>query len=354
MSLVNAHIQPSLETELQRRADSGDDTDATDFWLKYQNVKNYLEKEYYPNVLSACPYYTDHSDQHVNSVIRTASQLLGRQLTDEAARKELSNLDLFLILSGIIWHDVGMVHGRTGHAQRVPDYTNEVKRLAFPSVPIHRLVDQIAQAHGGKYGLDRLPKGRSDCSTAQSTYSVDVRALAAIVRFADEISEDHNRVSATLKESVPSENRIFWEYAHAIEASKPDPLRRHVVITYGLQKNLPSRRFKCIEYPDRTDESGELSLIEYVICRLEKVNEERAYCAPEFRLFVLIDEVVARLYLYENTQAVPGYQDEIRLGGSGLHGNDLGRPHIPIFDKFFETYPNWKVVTPASEAADGD
>src|SRR6185436_10614144 len=108
--------QPSIEEELRSRARPG--SDAEDFHARFINMKTYLTSNYYPWIQANCPFFTDHGELHIHSVIQTASQLLAPLLANRE-KSELTDLDLFLILASILWHDVGNVYGRSGHAKRV-------------------------------------------------------------------------------------------------------------------------------------------------------------------------------------------------------------------------------------------
>src|SRR5436309_2883096 len=116
----------SLEVELKRRADAGEE-DAADLWGRYKSMKGYLTREYYPWIQANSPFLTDHGEQHIRSVIQAASSLLNKHLSPEIEiqKRSLSSLDIFLVLSGILWHDVGNVYGRSGHAERAVGMTNE-------------------------------------------------------------------------------------------------------------------------------------------------------------------------------------------------------------------------------------
>lgn len=322
----------TLETALERRAST--EKDAEILWNKYKAVRDYLTTEYYRWVQANCPFFTDHGENHIQSVIQAASALLNKHLTPES-KNELSSLDLFLILAAILWHDVGNVYGRSGHASRVGKMINEIKRLGFPNIDIQRLVEEISKAHAGEDGLN-IPRTEEDCTVLNRPYTVYPKALAAIVRFADEISENRARISQALLPDVPDENRIFWEYANCISASRPEPARYRVVVTVAMQDDAAIREFTCPEqFRNRADSRGNISLIKYVVCRLEKMNNERAYCALEFSRYVSIIEIVARFTILRGTERVENYELEVNFSQSGY-------PNIQIFDDFFERHPNWQ------------
>ena len=256
----------TLEHELERRS-LLKEPDAEDFWHKYGNMKFYLNQYYYNWIQASCPYFTDHGEQHIRSVIDAASFLLSKQLNTSDSRS-FSSLEIFLILCGAIWHDVGNVYGRSGHAQRVAEMTEKIKELGFPDMQIHRLVNEISKAHAGPEGLE-IPRNEERATTANGTFSLYPRSLAAVVRFADEISENHTRVSAMLLPEIPQENQIFWQYANCIRACLPEPSRDRILIEIEILPEALMADFPCGDYPERS-KGGNISLIDYILCRLEK------------------------------------------------------------------------------------
>lgn len=327
---------PTLEEELRARARK--DPDAEDLWNRYTTMKSYLDREYYPWIQANCPFYTDHGDLHIRSVIHSASQLLDAHLKKTARQSELSSLDLFLVLAAILWHDVGNVYGRSGHAKKVAEMTREIKALGFPNPDIHRLVNEIAIAHGGENGLD-TPREREDCSTSHKSYSVYPLALAALVRFADEVSENQSRISHALLPSVPAENRIYWEYASCIAASLPDAARQRVRVSVNIPIESATAVLPCKDYRDRFG-TDDLSLIEYVVCRFEKMNNERAYCSPRFSRYVSIREIEVLFTLTHNDARVDDYEEVVVFGDGGLRQDSY--PAIDVFGPFFSDHPKWK------------
>jgi hypothetical protein len=315
------------------------DEDAKQLAPRYQSMKLYLEKEYYPWIQAACPYYTDHGAGHVNSVISATSGLLERHLDPNGGG--LNAVEIFLLLSAILWHDVGNALGRDGHADRIPQMTAEIKKLGFSDPALQRIVAEIAQSHAG---IDGLSKARSeaDCAVV-STVTVYPRALAAIVRFADEISENRSRISLALMPQVPPESQIYWQFANCITASRPDPTRERVVLTIEVPDDAAPRTFLCPkDLHHRADASKNISLIRYLISRLEKMNNERAYCEPEFRgLHLTVREIFVRLSIVAETQLLDGYTMDFALTGSGVEGQ-AAYPSIDVFNSFFAQYPSWQ------------
>lgn len=329
---------PNLETELERRRTK--DPDAESLWPRYKLMKDYLETNYYRWVQANCRFFTDHGQQHIQSVIQAASSLLRLRLLPRKT-SDLSSIDIFLLLCAIIWHDTGMVFGRSGHADEIARVTADIRVLGFPDPTIYRLVLEIARAHGGRSGLS-LPRTDEDISITGTTYTVHPRALAAVVRFADEVSENRSRISLALLPDVPEHNQIYWYYAASIVASRPEPERERVVVTVELQRDHLLRSFHCDPtFVHRADGNGKITLLEYVLCRLEKMNNELTYCGSHLSKFVAIREIEARLTILVDDQRLQNYDNfTFVFGASGLGHAEF--PDTPLYNQFFGRYPDWR------------
>lgn len=302
------------------------------FWDNYAAMKKYLATNYYPWIQANSPWFTDHGEKHVDSVIHATNQMLaGREA-------ELSCLDAYLLLVAIIWHDVGMVSIRSGHAKQVQVFIDKVREFCFPDQSIYRLVTLITRAHSGRDGWDLLDNSEQVSPCTHQTCTVYPRSLAAVLRFADEASEARTRISPVLIPQVPLPQRVYWEYAHAITASTPEPARQRLVLAIELQRSAAADRFPCPSgdgVASHADADGTISLIEYIVCRLEKMNNERAYCFPYLTRYADIRNIEVRIRVCEGVDCHS--IDGILIGDDGL--SKAGYPSIELFSRFFEAYP---------------
>lgn len=327
-----------LEEALEDLAENNER--AEQLWHNYVNVKNYLEGNYYQWISDNCPYFTDHGKGHIDAVKRKASALLENHL-EAPEEGDLSEVDIFLLLMGILWHDVAMVSEREGHADAVDEFTDQVDELGFSSnISLRRIVETISKAHSGKRGLMK-PRKPFTWEVEGVNYDIDPRSLAAILRFADEISDTQSRVSSAeiVIDQVPEENRLYWDFARTVRGCKPVLLREQIAVNIELDYEDRVRTYPC---PDRFKDrgaDGEISLIEYIICRLEKMNNERAYCDPEFRNYATIRKVEARITLFKDGQ--PCEETEEILSNGGFRRKEK-YPDITLFDAFFEEHDDWK------------
>jgi hypothetical protein len=233
-----------------------------------------------------------------------------------------------------------MVFGRTNHADNVGKIILKFREF-FPHEDFARTVKAIAAAHGGRKGLTKAKK-QDYLAFGNSSYEVHPLRLAAFLRLADEISENRTRISGNLLDAVPDQNRIFWEYANAIAWSRPDNEALRLVVSYNVDKKVVVKRFQCVEFPDRCDKDGKLSLIEYIICRLEKINNERIYCAQHLPAFARYTELQARISIVDDLDRLPEFDElsfTFRDGGLYRPGE---YPNTSIFDSFFSNNEKWK------------
>lgn len=341
----------SLESRLQILTTKKDCADCCALWEQYRTMKDYLRKNYYPWVQASCPWFTDHGEKHVASVRSVSDQLLEPALRNNDA--SLNCLGIYLYLCAIIWHDVGMVSSRSGHAKEAEVHIQKVRELCFPDPSMFRLVSQIVHAHSDNdrddvlLGLSTQEDLTPPC--AKHTQTVLPQALAAVLRYADEISENHTRVGAAIIGSVPSPSRIYWDYATAISATKPEPERQRTVVTVELQRVDAAKKYECPKKcAMHADGEGKITFIEYLVCRLEKMNRERLYCFPYFTRYATMHTIEVRMKVCNGTDC-KSYTFDLHDGGL----KKGGYPETSIFGDFFARFPELEPTAISRETAHG-
>ena len=325
----------SLEKKLHDRIglDPIQGEEAQELWEFYAVARTHLKRHYYPWVQATCPYFTDHGSAHIRSVGNTVALLL------QEPSETLDPFELFILLMSVLWHDVGMVLGRTNHAEKAFQVEEKLRSIIFFHPKVGHLVESIVKAHTGTDTLGSLPH-EDNCMGLSMQHVVKTRALAALLRFADEISETCARVEPGLLPRVPKKNLIFWHYALSVVSSMPELKRRRVVIEVVVDHDLATTRFECAGFgtkPTCADcsSSPEVLLNRYILCRLEKVVNEQLYCCPAFSNYVRIQEVEARLALREGTKRIPASVVQM-----SWHG--LPYPNTTIAKGFFDGHPYWQ------------
>jgi hypothetical protein len=340
----------TLETALKERAQHSENAES--LLQQYTQTKDYLIDEFYPWVQANCPYYTDHGEQHVKAVISQASRLLENQLRNLESG-DLNELDVYILCTGILWHDVGMVANREDHEKLSTEISERVKELAFPTTGIKRAVDDVIKGHRKDNGLD-IPSSYEMYELNNEHYKIYPKALAAVLRFADEISETQGRVSSSefIRGSVPEESKIFWRYAETIQACSPDLNGKQIYLNIEVPLHRAIETYPCPDpFVDRADD-GEISLIEYIICRLEKMVNELAYCERYFNRYVEVREVKASLSVLDKSNGAVSEMEET-LGAAGLR-NSGAYPNITIYEDFFSAHSECKPETLQTKGMEQD
>ncbi|MGA2705135.1 MAG: hypothetical protein ABSH35_29085 [Isosphaeraceae bacterium] len=234
-----------------------------------------------------------------------------------------------------------MVIDRATHAELVYKMTEAVAEF-FPNPSVKNLVSRIAWAHKGPRSLDSL-KVDDLCTIRGPAYTVNTAMLAAVVRFADEISENHTRASRQILGEVPEDQRIFWLYALSVSSCIAFPKRERVVVDYQFDADKVVSRWPDKDFEaHRSTADGKIDLLTYALCRLEKMNTEREYCVRNFTAMAPIREIEARFSIIKDGRPLAGYESHsIYLKGGGMDAG--GYPLIPIVVDFFNNHPSWRI-----------
>lgn len=333
-------VESDLEKELTKRAKL-DDPEAKTLKRSFDNLKARLVKHHYPWVISNCQWFTDHGETHVAAVMHSASELVKLKMTGKKGER-ISTLDIYLILTAILWHDVGMVIDRARHADLVYEMTYDDADF-FPNPHVQGLVANIANAHKGHDGLDKLSTHEL-CTIDGPGQDVNPALLAAIVRFADEISENITRVSLPVLDQVPEDQKIFWLYAASIGSCVARPENERVIVDYRFDADKVTTRWPDRDFPAFwPEEEQKLALLTYALCRLEKINNEREYCFRYFSSVAPIRMVEARFCITRQGRPIVGYESaSILLRGGGLEPK--GYPETRIVQEFLRQNPAWEVT----------
>lgn len=333
--MVDINLDSQLEKTLVELSEESDNADH--FLTQYKQSKRHLENEVYDWVQSECNWFTDHGDQHISAVMHQASRLLENELRN-FHDEDLTELDVYLLLTTTLWHDVGMIMDRTTHEEISTEVSDRFVEMAFPTGSIKAAADDIIKAHRKKDGLD-IPQKSADFNYNNEVYKVYPKALAGILRFADEISETQERVSGDswIQSIVPSDSEIYWRYAQTIQGCYPHLNGKSVNINIEMEYDRAIKKYPCPDsFESRSDDDGEICLIEYVVCRLEKLVNELSYCERYFNRYVEIRDVELDMTIRDDSNNILKDIDEtISASGLKTKGN---YPNVEIYDRFFEEY----------------
>lgn len=257
------------------------------YYEKYRTITAQLKQNVYPLIDSGLScrepsesIYTFHGAQHFDAVIQTMGDLLGIQEDiDFSIFCKITPYELFILLLAIRFHDIGNIRGRENHEKKIKECLPQSIEKLLPRFE-RSLIIKIAAAHGGthaKNGKDTISALEEVTGSGRS--KVRVRSLAALVRIADELSENSDRTSSLISENrqiIPDENMIYHKYAESIMSLSYDCQERCISITYNIRFEDLSQKYGC-----HKNEDGEVLtsyLVDEIYKRLDKLNRERIYC----------------------------------------------------------------------------
>ncbi len=193
------------------------------YFEHYVSMKQRLADKYYSNAGAALAAeagdrFTKHDISHIDDVIDAAGQMLGfGSDSTEAAYKKLEPFEVFVLLVAILLHDAGNASRREGHEKMTAEILREVGVNAGMSDLEQRIISTIAQAHGGELkGGDRdtIPGLLQEAEPYIGDFKVHAWRLAALVRLADELSENNTRAdeAAITNEDTPHRSLLANYY----------------------------------------------------------------------------------------------------------------------------------------------
>lgn len=248
----------------------------------YKSIEEYMNEHCHPNATLGAAVnidglLTDHGPDHVRMVAENAKQLVG-----DFSLRRLNGYEIYLLLLAIHFHDVGNCFGREEHEKKI----DEVMCALGDKLPLDTaerlMVSDIATAHGGYTSGSTEDKDTlKPLKSIDSCNGITIRPalLAAILRFADELSDDNTRCNRFLDKLgvIPPENQIFHAYSAALA---PITFNANVIdfkyyIPYEQsQEKIPN-------------EDGSF-LYDEIMKRLKKCMRELEYCRKYAEGFIRI------------------------------------------------------------------
>lgn len=312
-----------------------------DYYCRYKNLIDYLNTYIHPHVTPFASiidggYYTDHGPDHIKKVIRKASDLVNYK------GLELTPYEVYFLLVAIHFHDVGHIKGgRYHHEMNARQVMHDVGDILGTDGTEKTHICQIAEAHGGSIDGDK-DKLRTPLEKEDSSLHQDIRPLllAAILRFADELSDDRERSARFLMDQhvLPPSSEIFHRYAYALHTVKIDHMGNTVEMYFDLNKENVSRKYGKYD--------GEIFLLDEIYKRTLKTYSECKYCMRFIPLEININSIKVKIrFIDENWEnfrnpisyrlTETGYPDsskmdifsmcpnELKINGDNLTGDKL-------------------------------
>lgn len=279
---------------------------------RFHVVEEKMNREWHPQVnlgaaLADGSLLTNHGVQHVQDVIRHAYDIISNM-------NRLTGYEIYILLLAIHFHDVGNITGRTDHEQKIYEVFDALGNELPLKTPEKQFISAIATAHGGSNNGDK--DTIRNIRTYDQKYDNIVfrpKLLAAILRFADEISDDCNRSFSNIE--VPVQNQVYHEYSKSLDpiSITGDTLSMTFHIPFELtQKKLGKG-------------NGKVFLYDEIMLRLAKLMRELEYCKKYAGEIIKLSSLSVTIEILQKNSinSIRGAGDAIRLSLQGYPDENL-------------------------------
>lgn len=300
------------------------DNEGREFASVYDQAQAYLRNHVYSHIQGQEPQLTDHGATHVDNVKRNVTDLL----SNDGEIVDLSAIEIYCIGLCILFHDAAIIHGRKNHQHEVAKvFDRAIGENVRWRLSQRQIVLQVTRAHTGlaQDGTADTLKQVDELSHLLGK-SIRTQALAAVLRFADELAEGPQRTSEYMAGEglYSTSSGKFHDYATSANVAIQRNNRR-IVLAYQLEViddyTVPNNRRKLKKQ------------LEYTYGRIMKLDQERRY--TRFYTDLLdpfrVTEVTFHFHLQDS------YSD---LNLTPLRLTDLVLPgeHQKSIDKIDEAY----------------
>jgi hypothetical protein len=204
---------------------------------RYRLMRDRLLNVEYEHWAAGFPEGNNHGRGHIRRVLEYLDRLLGR-----SPLASLEPYELFLAMMSILYHDIGIIRQRAGHADISRQLLLEDDQDVY--VIDRRDKDIIAAAvvsHSSSKDI-AVECQRFDETEYIGNRTVRPRVVCALVRLADELDEDFRRADPILEQrlEVPEGSRFFWRFCQRVQGIRPDVTSR--LIHFNLKFDLQDTR----------------------------------------------------------------------------------------------------------------
>lgn len=239
---------------------------AESLFALYAHSLNQLRTDIWPSIRGVEPNLTEHGEPHIRDVLTNASII-----TNDS---DVPALDRFVLALMILFHDVGNLDGRNDHNKKIADFYDDVNPPKSSDSQLRQMVLRGCRAHCG-FAADGSKDTLADIGQSPQPlmyHRVRLQDMAAVLRFADEMSEDPRRTSRYMfnQNRYSIESKIHHWYAK-VTSPCIDPPNGRVALNYAIPV--------CdIGIPGSPTFSDELEhKLGYLYHRIAKLDTERRY-----------------------------------------------------------------------------
>lgn len=290
-----------------------------DFCDKLESIYKYLEENIYPNVVVGASardgtMLTNHSKEHVETVIQRISLLLGDAIN------RITGYEAFILLVAACLHDIGNIMGRSDHERHMVELANGCQEFKTLDGPTKHYIFEVAMAHGGR----NIKGGKDTLSLVTKEEKAGgiiarPRAMAALLRFADELSDDFGRANFAMMNMglMPPESNIYHLYSSCVQT--PNVQGSQIFLKYDLTALQTQRLYdKIVDGQKRR-----VFLYDEIKERLAKCYGEMEYCTHHSDGLFHFDSINATVVVLTDDYAQKIIEYPICLKYNGYPGKPI-------------------------------
>ena len=218
---------------------------------------------------------TIHGCRHITDLVESLDEIAS-SISMKRGVMSFSPLEAYILLCAAHLHDAGNIGGRRGHPERCGEMIRNHADL-FYDTETRQNVFNVARVHGGtgRFGQDTFREISSDNFTPPR-----LRLLAAMLRLADELSENPERVPNELVKRWQASPRSNLAYRYA-----------QCFARFDLQNDV--LRILLLVQPEQHGfvteiEGNQVGFFDHLEEKIDVIEKEARYCSqygrPDFNV----------------------------------------------------------------------
>ncbi len=171
----------------------------------------------------------------------------------------------------ILYHDIGMLRTRRGHAGVSAILVGEEEGTFITGPKDRDLIKAIVASHSSSESIEQRCMMFEEDEIVRS-HRVRPRLLAALVRLSDELDEDYRRADPKLETllGIPASSRFYWRFCQRITAIQPRRNYRDIYVSVQFDES-------DVLAPVRIG-NRQRTFVGAFADKLEKIKNELLYC----------------------------------------------------------------------------
>lgn len=296
MDIKRGTLVDWLQDQQEKNPQSFPGGGKVNYFNRFSIIEEYLNNEVHPYVnagamLHEDGYLTDHGPDHVVKVIERATELAKLSKSEEC---DLTSYEVYMLLTAIHFHDVGNIFGRKGHNVSAEKVMTKLASYFADETTEKRYIKKIAEAHGGKINSSKDTIGLLPLTDDVLNQTVRMQHMAAILRLADELSDDRSRAARFMVDSgqLPSESEVYHRYANSLHTVLVDVDGKEIKMKFEMSLDIAQKKLK--------KEKCRVYLLDYIFERTMKTFQESVYCGRFLRPYIWINNVNIKIEICSN------------------------------------------------------